>query len=249
MPALPGTIALTNIADGASIVAADHRNNYAAIQAAVNALIALFSNGSVDGDPMVWDGTLSKWVAASTLAAGRPRAPRVVTSAMSGGPPSSPVDQDIWIATGVDANGTRWQFQYNAGSASASKWEFIGGATIIVDATPALALTVVSVITAIASASFTASRAGDYETDVLADLTNGSGAAQNFEISPSFNGTSGFQGSENLGIVAAGNAQVGSAVKLTGVAAGNAIQSAYFQGGQPFTLNRLTLRIRPVRIT
>src|SRR4051812_34990772 len=101
MPALPGTIALTNIPDGASIVAADHRNNYAAVQAAVNALIGVFSNGVLDGDPMVWDGTLSKWVAASTLAAGRPRAPRVVTSAFSGGPPASPVDGDVWIATAV----------------------------------------------------------------------------------------------------------------------------------------------------
>lgn len=130
MPALPGTIGLTNIPDGASIVAADHRNNYVAIQAAVNALIALFSNGSVDGDPMVWDGILSKWVAASTLAAGRPRAPRVVTSAWAGGPPASPVDQDIWIATGLDVNGTRGGFQYNAGSASPYKWEWIGGSAI-----------------------------------------------------------------------------------------------------------------------
>jgi hypothetical protein len=40
MPLLPGSLALASIADGSLIVAADHRNNYAAIQAAVNALIA-----------------------------------------------------------------------------------------------------------------------------------------------------------------------------------------------------------------
>jgi hypothetical protein len=52
MPVLPGTIALTNIADGASIVAADHRNNYAAIQAAVNQLLAVM-NVDAKGDLLV----------------------------------------------------------------------------------------------------------------------------------------------------------------------------------------------------
>lgn len=55
---------------------------------------------------------------------------KVTTSLLSAGPPASPADGDIWIATAVDANGTRWHFQYNAGSASAYKWEFIGGAPL-----------------------------------------------------------------------------------------------------------------------
>lgn len=49
------------------------------------------------------------------------------TSALSGGPPASPSDGDLWNATGVDSIGTRWQFQYNAASGSAYKWEFLGG--------------------------------------------------------------------------------------------------------------------------
>lgn len=59
--------------------------------------------------------------------------PTVTTSSWSAGPPSSPSDGDLWIASGVDSNGTRWQFQYNAGSASANKWEFIGGPPMHVD--------------------------------------------------------------------------------------------------------------------
>jgi hypothetical protein len=57
---------------------------------------------------------------------------KVTTSALSGGPPASPADTDVWIATAVDASGARWSFQYNAGSASAYKWEFIGGAPVSV---------------------------------------------------------------------------------------------------------------------
>lgn len=59
--------------------------------------------------------------------------PKITTSALSGGPPVSPSDGDIWIASNVDSNGTRWQFQYNAGSTSIYKWEFIGGAPYIIE--------------------------------------------------------------------------------------------------------------------
>jgi hypothetical protein len=172
MSVLPSSLALTNIADGSNIVAADHRNNYAAIQTAVNALIAITSNGNgTDGDAMVWDGVNAKWVPASTLAATRPRAPRVVTSAMSGGPPSSPLDQDIWIATAVDANGTRWHFQYNAGSASASKWEYIGGAPLfaLISAKETTASNVYTALTT-AGPSITLPRAGDYDIETGAEV-------------------------------------------------------------------------------
>jgi hypothetical protein len=53
--------------------------------------------------------------------------PRITTSPLSGGPPASPDDGDIWIATGVDATGSRWQFQYDAAESTAYKWKFIGG--------------------------------------------------------------------------------------------------------------------------
>ena len=52
---------------------------------------------------------------------------RTIAKTLASGPPSNPQNGDIWIATAVDANGTVWQFRYNAGSASAYKWEFIGG--------------------------------------------------------------------------------------------------------------------------
>lgn len=52
---------------------------------------------------------------------------KVTTSTWTAGPPGAPADGDIWNATNVDGLGTRWCFQYNAGSASPYKWEFIGG--------------------------------------------------------------------------------------------------------------------------
>lgn len=54
--------------------------------------------------------------------------PKITSGAFASGPPGSPSDGDIWIATSVNGTtGVVWQFRYNAGSASAYKWEFIGG--------------------------------------------------------------------------------------------------------------------------
>lgn len=46
MPDLPSSLALTSIEDGSDIVASDHRNNYAAIQTAVNALKTALAGGT-----------------------------------------------------------------------------------------------------------------------------------------------------------------------------------------------------------
>lgn len=81
----------------------------------------------------VWSGTT--WVRSSNpnvrINNGGTQLPQVTTSAYSAGPPSSGVvDGDIWIARVADT--VSWQFQYHAGSASAYKWECIGGAPYVV---------------------------------------------------------------------------------------------------------------------
>lgn len=45
MPALPSSLSLASILDGSAIIAADHRNNYSAIQTDVNAIITALSGG------------------------------------------------------------------------------------------------------------------------------------------------------------------------------------------------------------
>jgi hypothetical protein len=42
-------------------------------------------------------------------------------------PPVSPVDGDLWDFPADATNGVIWRFRYRAASASAYKWEFIGG--------------------------------------------------------------------------------------------------------------------------
>lgn len=90
---------------------------------------------------------------------------KTTTSDFSSGPPSNPSTGDIWIASNVDGNGTRWQFQYNAGSVSAYKWEFIGGPPVFVAVdtfeTTTTAWPNPTDLTTVGP-SFTCARAGEY---------------------------------------------------------------------------------------
>lgn len=207
----------------------------------------LMQNAAVDGDPLVWDNTLSKWAPASTLAAGRPRAPRVVTYAMSGGPPASPVDQDIWIATAVDANGTRWAFQYNAGSASSFKWEFIGGSPLkVAPATSSVASagTWTRVMT-----TALAPRSGDYKIVFNAACANTSGnTPQQWQLVP--NNASGSISSVDPNFRSTYFTSTGLSVSSEHILAGvtSSIDVYWQTAAITTTFNQATLLITPVRI-
>lgn len=83
------------------------------------------------------------------------------------GPPANPSDGDIWIATGVDSNGTRWAFQYNQGSGSSYKWEFIGGPPAVSEVAAAENTNSTSYAAlSTAGPSFTLLRAGDYQVNI-----------------------------------------------------------------------------------
>lgn len=119
-------------------------NGFTAIQACINALdnnnfaagkifdpLKLMQDGATAGQGLVWsaaaNGGTGGWVPGTVGGLGG----NVTVSTMAGGPPGSPADKDIWVATAVDGtNGVRWVFQYNAGAAT-YKWEFIGGAPVI----------------------------------------------------------------------------------------------------------------------
>ena len=46
-------------------------------------------------------------------------------------PPASPIDGDEWVFPADAAAGVQWRFRYRAASASAYKWEFVGGASLV----------------------------------------------------------------------------------------------------------------------
>jgi hypothetical protein len=87
-------------------------------------------------------------------------------------PPGSPANGDIWIFPADATNGIMWQFRYNAGSASAYKWEFVGGPTMVaVVATPETTTTSGSYVNlTTVGPTITVPRAGDYDVSISAQL-------------------------------------------------------------------------------
>lgn len=66
MASLPANVSLANIADGAAIVASDHRNNYSALQTYINALNAILAGGSAGQVLGSSGGTTVGWTNGTT---------------------------------------------------------------------------------------------------------------------------------------------------------------------------------------
>jgi hypothetical protein len=96
-------------------------------------------------------------------------------------PPGSPSDGDLWLLPADATNGVNWLFRYNAGSASASKWECIGGVPLFaeVDTSETTASATYAAL-ATAGPSIALPRAGDYDVTIGCGLLNASAGAFNF---------------------------------------------------------------------
>jgi hypothetical protein len=179
--------------------------------------------------------------------------PKVTISAIGGGPPASPGDGDIWIATGVDAAGARWKFQYNAGSASAYKWEFIGGSDVLAEIPTDETLTTstgAAVDLATVGPRHVLARAGDY------DFIGGAGfwhsAANAYgQLFGWRSAIASFGNGQNTFTPVAGYAQsVTVSGRVIGAAAGDDVRLRYAMtvAGTGHFIGRW-IRVRPVRIS
>jgi hypothetical protein len=78
-------------------------------------------------------------------------------------PPGAPTDGDFWLFPVDAANGVNWLFRYNAGSASANKWEALPGVPVLVEDAVFRSVGGPAAYADLTGApSFTLTRAGDY---------------------------------------------------------------------------------------
>lgn len=178
-----------------------------------------------------------------------PPGSKTTVSLLSGGPPGSPSDGDIWIATAVDANGTRWQFQYNAGSASAFKWEFIGGPRYGTTIATSEATTSTSPVDlATVGPNVTLARSGDYWVEFGFTVGGNSGANAAGEL---------FVGGTDLGIGVQGQAVNGSGGvfpywtvrSVLGRSAGDVMKLKYsVSNGVSTTYSTRFIFVTPIRV-
>lgn len=186
--------------------------------------------------------------------------PKITTSAISGGPPTSPTDGDIWIASAVDTNGTRWTFQYNAGSSSAYKWEFIGGApmTAHYDYPGGVSLGVSTFVT-LTGCQVTIPRNGDYTLEGSCTLETGATSgriefiaifAQNGNSMSTPAGTSYFGYSNIVSTTGGMDFPMAGHYPATALVANDVISVMGWCNGSTGNLGRLgRLAVTPVRIS
>lgn len=181
MPSITLTdpVAGTTVASG--LIATNNANLRTLLNAGLDTANLKGSPPLTTNDPPIWNGANfvrpSGVASASTFLRGDgswavPGA-ATTTSAWSGGPPGSPADKDIWIATDVAGTGHRWMFQYDAAWGTDSfKWKFIGGPPVGTQAATAIPGT--SVWTSLAT--ITLARAGIYQPTGYIEATGNAGA-------------------------------------------------------------------------
>lgn len=166
-----------------------------------------------------------------------------------------PVDQATYVNPGGGTNvGTgllRWEFQYNALSPSAYKWEFIGGPDLFASIVAYESDTVAAAYATFGTGPrITTPRAGDY--DVLARATSyapsATQAGAGVALSPGV-GSAGPIPSEAVLAASLGRAMLVADLVLAGLAAGVSIETFVFTSISGVQFGERTLRIRPRRVS
>jgi hypothetical protein len=177
--------------------------------------------------------------------------PLVTPAAFAGAPWNAPYD-GMRVALLVDAaNGIEWAFRYNAGSASAYKWEFTGGAPRLAGPGGAISLNVSSTWTDLTSGPLlTAPRAGEYQAALsMFAQTTAFTAAYNALMRIASNLTS-YTGLDAF-VFTAQFAGGRAAYKLApALAAGETLKAqCYTNVAVATTFNNAVLELQPVRIS
>lgn len=102
--------------------------------------------------------------------------------------PGSPSDGDVYAYNADTTNGVKWMFQYRSAGASGKKWEFIGGAPLVVSDGDLRTLTNQTTYANLPTDPMSVTLpalAGDYDIEIQADLysgTNGYAAVLSYAV-------------------------------------------------------------------
>jgi hypothetical protein len=211
-----------------------------------------------DGDVIVYNGVAYLCVKGPTTVTPDPTlwgASALAKVAYGTNLPGSPGDGQEAILVDDITNPTyQWRFRYNAGSISAYKWEFIGGsvASLAVEANTGINITTLyPTFTDLGNVpGFVAPRAGEYNVLFSANCTNNAaggsamiaikvGSAAVVELSVTY-----------IYLNANWYAALAKNVRLTGIAAGDAIRIVYtaYQAGTA-GFDRRVMHVQPIRVS
>jgi len=176
--------------------------------------------------------------------------PKITVSNWASGPPGSPVDGDIWIAA-VDSSGVRWMFQYNAGSASAYKWEFIGGPPISSQGAAVGNGATLNTYINIGASTLVLARGGDYRLRGGTQVTGATGGACTMVTALYLTSAANVLGFVQSVVITTANYSMSVAIPefvATGLAAGAVVGMSGQCNGANANWNAPTFSVLPVRI-
>lgn len=163
--------------------------------------------------------------------------------------PASPVDGQEAILTDSLTNPTySWRFRYNAGSSSAYKWEFVGGASwygavITSESTSSASLTDLATV----GPQFSTPRAGDWI--VSASCTVGQGAAPSYTVNMQVSNTD-LQAQTMLNGAGSGwTGQLAAVGRALALAASTILKMQYSTAASTVSFATRHLAITPIRVS
>lgn len=161
--------------------------------------------------------------------------------ALSTTPPGSPVDGQLWAM--APSTAYVWTFRYNAGSASAFKWEFVGGAPIISEiATNESTTSPVYVDLTTVGPAFTIPRAGDYLIENGADCSTTGWGMMSVTATDAGAARWDLPGST----VASSTTR---ALRLNGLTTGQVIKTTYRCSGATTAFTNRWMKVTPFRVS
>lgn len=166
--------------------------------------------------------------------------------------PTSPYDGQEFSLIVDSTNGVEWRFKYNAGSASAYKWEFLGGPPLAAGQAGSISTSSTTYVDMTSGPTLTVPRAGDYivQVDLFGQCSSFTAA---YELrSQAVFSTSG-AGSEQVLFVAVAvfnGARAAFTEKRTGLVAAETVK-LQVRGGATHTstFNSAFMRLIPVRVS
>ncbi len=169
-------------------------------------------------------------------------------------PPGSPNNEDEWSMVADATNGVVWQFKYRSASASAYKWEFVGGPPMFSDVETGESLASTTFVDlATVGPAITVPRAGDYLVAYGFQMTGGGAGGAGYMMSLSIAGASALDadGISTLPVITSnfGATTARTAIK-TGLSATNVLLAKYrSSSATSATIARRWLTVTPIRVS
>jgi hypothetical protein len=164
--------------------------------------------------------------------------------------PASPVSgQEFTLVDSVASPTYRWSFMYNGSSASAYKWEFIGGSDLVaVVNTSEGTATNSPTDLATVGPSITVPRAGDYNVLFGCTATNNTGNNAVCRITPSSGSVIGGP-LEPFTNVNGRKSTLAGADQVQGISASGTIKIQYYAGAGTATFSERWIIVTPLRVS